>query len=197
MALYLLEDYFVLKLREALQLADYKLLKELSIRFERQQRRWNSYSQLCGFFAVVSLLLMVLWMQRGAKMGFEVHKTLRMNIVDSFPYDSFNSPTEILSWLQHLADEHWGDPPCGDGKCELPFELPSYSRFGCRADCSSLSTVALDVHPLQVDLYFDFLHSTDSAVVSLAPTALLDLASWNICPDDAPHGVLCARDTHT
>lgn len=48
--------------------------------------------------------------------------------------------------------------------------------------------VALDVHPLQIDLYFDFLHSTDGAVVSLAPTALLDLASWNVCPVDAPHG---------
>eukprot|EP00892_Ulva_mutabilis_P001573 jgi/Ulvmu1/11416/UM075_0078.1 len=173
------------------QIPDHKLLKELSIRFEKQQRRWNNYSQLCGFFFMVSLLLLVLWMQRGARVGFEVHTTVKMNIVDSFQYKSFNSPTEILTWLENLADEHWTDPPCGDGRCELPFEFPSYSRFGCRADCSLLSLVALDVNPLQIDLYFDFLHSVDSAVVSLAPTALLDLASWNVCPVDAPHGASC------
>lgn len=175
-----------------MQIADHKLLKELSIRFERQQRRWNSYSQLCGFFFIVVLLLSVLWMQRGAQVGFQVHKTVRMNIVDSFQYSRFNSPTEILNWLELLADEHWVDPPCGDGKCDQPFEFPSYSRFGCRADCSALSLVSLDVHPLQVDLYFDFLHSTDGSVVSLAPTALLDLASWNVCPVNAPHGALGA-----
>lgn len=175
-----------------MQIADHKLLKELSIRFERQQRLWNSYSQLCGFFFIVVLLLSVLWMQRGAQVGFQVHKTVRMNIVDSFQYSRFNSPTQILRWLEHLADEHWLDPPCGDGKCDQPFEFPSYSRFGCRADCSALSLVALDVHPLQVDLYFDFLHSTEGTVVSLAPTALLDLASWNVCPVNAPHGALRA-----
>lgn len=164
------------------RIADHKLLKELSIRFDRQQRRWTNYSQLCGFFLIVILLLFVLWIQRGAQVGFQVHKAVRMNIVDSFQYSRFNSPTEILTWLERLADQHWVDPPCGDGQCDQPFEFPSYSRFGCRADCSSLSLVALDVHPLQVDLYFDFLHSTDGAVVSLAPTALLDLASWNICP---------------
>lgn len=108
--------------------------------------------------------------------------------MDSFKYDVFSLPTEISPWLRTLADEHWTDPVCGDGKCEA-FEFPSYSRFGCRPDCSDLSSVAVDVHALQVDLYFDFAHSTNSKVVSLPPTSLLDLATWNVCPTSAPHGM--------
>lgn len=112
---------------------------------------------------------------------------VQLNLVSSFPFTTFSAPTEIIPWLKTLADQHWLDPACGDGKCEA-FEFPAYSRFGCRPDCSDLSAVAVDVHPLQVDLYWDFVHSTDRKVVSLPPTSLLGLATWNVCPIDAPHG---------
>jgi hypothetical protein len=173
-----------------LQISDHKLLKELSIRYEKQQLRWQNYTKLVGFFIFTILLLLVLWLQRGAQAGYAVFETIQLNLVDSFKYDTFSSATEISTWLRTIADEHWSDPACGDGKCEQPFEFPSYSRFGCRADCSHLSSVAVDVHPLQVDLYFDFMHSTDRSFISLPPTSLLDLATWNVCPVDAPHGAL-------
>lgn len=51
---------------------DQKLLKELSIRFEKEQLRWHNYSQLVGYLLFTILLLVVLWLQRGAQQGFEV-----------------------------------------------------------------------------------------------------------------------------
>lgn len=44
---------------------------------------------------------------------------------------------------------------------------------------------------VQVDLYYDFQHATGRSVVSLPPTSLMELAAWNICPEDAPHGKDC------
>jgi hypothetical protein len=62
------------QLTTATLVQDDKLLKELSIRFEKQQLRWHNYSQLLGFLLFTVLLLMVLWLQRGAQHGFEVFR---------------------------------------------------------------------------------------------------------------------------
>lgn len=56
----------------SLLLQDKKLLKELSIRFEKQQLRWHNFSQLIGFILFTALLLVVLYLQRGAQQGYEV-----------------------------------------------------------------------------------------------------------------------------
>ena len=61
--------------RASVFVRDQKLLKELSIRFEKQQLRWQNYSQLVGFFLLTVLLLIMLWLQRGAQQGFEVFQT--------------------------------------------------------------------------------------------------------------------------
>lgn len=39
----------------------------------------------------------------------------------------------LYEWLSGFVQSSWVDPVCGDGKCELPFEYPSYGRFGCKA----------------------------------------------------------------
>ena len=129
---------------------NHRLIKELSIRYDQQQRRWSNYSKLLGFFAFTLLFLSVLWLQRDAQTGFAVYSTVEENVVGIFEHDTVTSAAEILPWLRRIADEQWKDPACGDGKCQAPFEFPSYSRFGCRADCSHLEAVESDSTALQV-----------------------------------------------
>lgn len=129
---------------------NHKVVKELSIRYDQQQRRWANYSKLLGFGVFVVLFLSVLMLQRDAQTGFAVYSTIRDNVVSTFEHDTVTAAAELLPWLRHIADEHWKDPACGDGKCQAPFEFPSYSRFGCRADCSQLEAVESETIPLQV-----------------------------------------------
>ena len=42
-----------------------------------------------------------------------------------------------------------------------------------------------------MDLYYNFQHATGRNVVSLPPTSLMELVSWNVCPKVAPHGKDC------
>jgi hypothetical protein len=134
-------------------IANHMVIRELSIRYEKQQRRWHNYSKLFGFFAFVILFLAVLWLQRGAQTGYAVQSAIRTNIIDVFEVTSINSASEVLPWLRTVLETHWKDATCGDGKCQEPFEFPSYSRFGCRADCSTLTAVTEGLFPLQVCLF--------------------------------------------
>jgi hypothetical protein len=54
----------------------------------------------------------------------------------------------------------------------------------------SLPSTSEYLSSVQVDLYFNFEHSADQDVISLPPASLMELAAWNVCPEDAPHGVL-------
>jgi hypothetical protein len=130
--------------------ANHKVVKELSIRFDKQQRQWNNYSKLLGFFFFIFLFILVLYLQRDAQTGYAVYSTIKSSFVDTFEYTTITAAAEVLPWLRKIADNHWKDPSCGDGKCQAPFEFPSYSRFGCRADCSRLDIVETGTVPLQV-----------------------------------------------
>lgn len=46
--------------------------------------------------------------------------------------DNFYSTEDVYEWLTDRVTTIWTDPICGNGKCEMPYEFPSYHR------CASL-----------------------------------------------------------
>jgi hypothetical protein len=120
------------------------------------------------------------------------------------PSSSMSSIDEVTGWLSGILSTVWTDPVCGDGKCELPFEFPTYGRFGCKADCG-VFTSSFNVTGVQVDFFYDFSHPAGSTPA----TTLLQQATWNVCPQEdsnvngpasdpplapVPHGQACYYD---
>jgi hypothetical protein len=145
----------------------------------------------------------ILYYQRDAPSAFQVTSNLVTQFVPSVT--AMASISEVTDWLSGLMGSIWSDPVCGDGKCEIPFEFPTYGRFGCKADCG-IFTKANNVTGVQVDFYYDFSHPAGSTPA----TTLLQQATWNVCPQEdsnvngpihdpplapVPHGQACYYDS--
>ncbi|KAL6749264.1 hypothetical protein V8C86DRAFT_2852326 [Haematococcus lacustris] len=160
------------------------IVKELYQRYQKQVQRWKDYRSLFFFLAFVALFLAVLYSQRQANTAFRVHATLADVLL---PRDTAMASTgDVYAWLTGVLAAVWVDPKCGDGLCEAPFEFPSYSTFGCRADCGQLES-ALKLTRLQVDVYFDFSHP----VGSMPSSELMQQTSWNLCPTQTVYNASC------
>ncbi|MEW5311378.1 MAG: hypothetical protein WDW38_003099 [Sanguina aurantia] len=152
-----------------------QVVRELYVRFEKQQQRWRDYRSLFSFLGFVSLFLAILYLQRSAGTAFMVYSTI--DSVVTPPQKSYQSTGDVYNWLNGVLTTVWTDPVCGDGVCEAPFEYASYSHFGCRADCGKLQNIQ-NLTTIQIDLYYDFTHPVGSI-----PRDLMQQASWNLCPN--------------
>jgi hypothetical protein len=142
----------------------------------------------------------ILYYQRDAPKAFQVTSNLVTQFVPGV--SAFSALTDITDWLSGQVGAIWTDPVCGDGKCEQPFEFPTYGRFGCKADCGVFTDLFANVTGVQVDFFFDFTHPAGSTPA----TTLLQQATWNMCPQEdssvngpaadpplppVPHGQAC------
>jgi hypothetical protein len=144
----------------------------------------------------------ILYYQRDAPSAYQVTSNMVTQYVPGAT--AMASLAEVTGWLSNIVSSVWTDPVCGDGKCELPFEFPTYGRFGCKADCG-MFTNSFNVTGVQVDFFYDFTHPAGSTPA----TTLLQQASWNVCPQEdsnvngpasdpplapVPHGQACYYD---
>uniref|UniRef100_A0A7S0YB92 Polycystin cation channel PKD1/PKD2 domain-containing protein n=1 Tax=Polytomella parva TaxID=51329 RepID=A0A7S0YB92_9CHLO len=161
-----------------------KVVQELYNRYEKQRQRWRDYRNLFGFFGFVALFLATLYLQRDARTSYGVLSTLSTVLLPS--QTNYQSTNDLYNWLSGVVTSVWVDPVCGDGICEVPFEYPSYSSFGCKADCGLL-TEALNLSTIQIDLYFDFTHLSGS----MSSSDLMSQTSWNLCPQNIAYSSNC------
>eukprot|EP00854_Cymbomonas_tetramitiformis_P017151 gene17151-20397_t len=95
----------------------------------------------------------------------------------------------------------WTSPVCGNQLCEVPYEVASFGRFGCKVDCGEEYNLYQIVVRLQVcqqgaapELFLrlsvlsaagvqaDFRTSPSAAV---SPPELLESVTWNLCYRDS------------
>ncbi|KAK3286858.1 hypothetical protein CYMTET_5603, partial [Cymbomonas tetramitiformis] len=94
--------------------------------------------------------------------------------------------TEFFPWLKTQILEVWTDPICGNGRCETPYEYPSYGRFGCEYDCGKENAT----YSILVKIKVDFsAYSSDYNINN----QLREVAAWNLCHTlpHTPHIPLC------
>lgn len=129
--------------------------------------------------AFVALYMAALYAQATAFASADVVGALRRALLDdpARPSLRFASGAQALAYLgNRVVRAAWTDPVCGDGRCEAPWEFPSWGPFGCRADCGADPRA----RPVVVVVTGDFAgHRT------LGARALMATAAWNLCLDDA------------
>ena len=160
-------------------------------------KRNSQYGVLLFRITLLFLLFALLYYQARVIVVNEVQSSVRYVTEQGLPEKSasgtrrFDELQMAVDWVQnYMVNPAWKDPVCGDGICELPFESPSYGRFGCQVDCgrSERTKTAL----LQM--------ASDFRTKDVSSQALLDAASWNLCRDDpvrAAYGLddLCVHGT--
>ncbi|KAF5832196.1 hypothetical protein DUNSADRAFT_12003 [Dunaliella salina] len=152
-----------------------QVVRELYTRYKQQLERWRGYRDLAWIMAFSTLLLAVLYTQRQAPIAHKVFQTLEDVLVPEG--DSVASTADVYGWLKGVLKDVWKDPLCGDGLCEEPFEYPSYSRYGCRADCGKLNE-KMNLTTIQINVEWNFTHPANA----LESTSLREQSSWNLCP---------------
>eukprot|EP00892_Ulva_mutabilis_P002468 jgi/Ulvmu1/12221/UM086_0011.1 len=148
-------------------------------------RRNSGWVRLLEVWAFIVLFSVMLTLQRSAAVSHRVFSsvTQAVNPIQS----NLHNIADVYEYLQELVGSIFVGPTCGDGLCEGPCEMPSWSRFGCASDCGFLEDV-LDVDSIQIDLQWDFAHCSSS----MSPAMLISNARWNICPVAvASHGHEC------
>lgn len=145
-----------------------RIVHTLYNRYEKQMQRWGDYKTLFAFLSFVALFLVVLYLQRSSNIAYKVHSTIWDVVQPSASV--YQSKQDVYDWMRNLLGTVWKDPVCGDGLCEVPFEYPSYGRFGCRADCGRL-TEKFNLTKLQLDIYYNFDHPVGSLPASVRPAA--------------------------
>lgn len=85
---------------------------------------------------------------------------------------STQDPNYFYSWLNdQVLEPVWTEVVCGDGRCQPPYEIPAFGRFGCKADCG----VAGSLVTLVLQVTSKFAHPV------VSPFELMVQARWNLC----------------
>jgi heme A synthase len=76
-----------------------KIVKELYLKYEKQQQRWRDYRSLFLFLTFVAWFLATLYLERRADVAYEVFST--MDDVLSPGTDTMQSTDEIYAWVSN------------------------------------------------------------------------------------------------
>eukprot|EP00899_Mesostigma_viride_P029545 jgi/Mesvir1/9776/Mv12227-RA.1 len=149
--------------------AFHNLLSGLRERYAEILRRRAHYVNLVSFVVFTTIYAIVLFYQRRAFIGYDVHKSLSHLL----PRDSNNEVAtelqDIVSvndWLKDTVRDLWIDPNCGNGVCDIPVEELAYGRFGCQEDCGWRP----DLLQIVVELNYKFGRDDIRAA-----------SQWNVC----------------
>ena len=78
----------------------------------------------------------------------------------------------FYSWLNdQVLEPVWTETICGDGRCQPPYEIPAFGRFGCKSDCG----MAPNLITLVLQVTSQFGHPV------VSPFELMVQARWNLC----------------
>lgn len=77
-----------------------QILRSIYHKWQRQVQRWADYRSLFSLMAFIAVFLGVLYAQRGATVGYQVHSTIASVVMPGS--SSLQSTTDVYSWLQNL-----------------------------------------------------------------------------------------------
>lgn len=77
-----------------------QILRTIYHKWQRQIQRWADYRSLFSLMAFIAVFLGVLYAQRGATVGYQVHSTIAAVVL---PQSSMlQSTADVYAWLQNL-----------------------------------------------------------------------------------------------
>eukprot|EP00899_Mesostigma_viride_P017748 jgi/Mesvir1/25975/Mv20957-RA.3 len=158
--------------------AYHSLIGGLRERYRGILMRRTNYVNLLSFVFFTAFYAAILFCQRRAFLGYDIHKSLTYLLPgdgNGGVVTEFRSMLAIHTWLETTVNETWIDPDCGTGVCDIPVEELAYGRFGCQEDCGWRE----DLLHIFIDLSYKF--GTESARTS---------SLWNICREG-----LCSRSS--
>eukprot|EP00210_Caulerpa_lentillifera_P002091 g2006.t1 len=140
-----------------------------------EERR--SYYRVAVYAVFVFAYMAILYAQGSLFQSYDVVSSLRDAIVPGQTLTStFKSNDALLDYIgRKLVLPVWVDPVCGDGKCQWPWEFPSFGRFGCKADCGSETNTKRIL--LQIRANF-------GGELTLSPRTMMANVRWNVCLND-------------
>jgi hypothetical protein len=77
-----------------------QILRSIYHKWQRQVQRWADYRSLFSLMAFIAVFLGVLYAQRGATVGYQVHSTIALVVMPGS--SSLQSTADVYSWLQNL-----------------------------------------------------------------------------------------------
>lgn len=84
----------------ALQGPTRQILRSIYHKWQRQVQRWVDYRSLFSLMAFIAVFLGVLYAQRGATVGYQVHSTIAAVVLPGS--SALQSTADVYSWLQNL-----------------------------------------------------------------------------------------------
>jgi hypothetical protein len=83
-----------------------EVLRTIYRKWQRQIQRWADYRSLFSLIAFIAVFLGVLYAQRGATVGYQVHSTIASVAVPGSKI--LQSTADVYSWLQGLLQVRAG-----------------------------------------------------------------------------------------
>lgn len=77
-----------------------QILRTIYHKWHRQIQRWDDYRSLFSLMAFTAVFLWVLYAQRGATVGYQVHSTIAAVVMPGSSV--LQSTADVYSWLQNL-----------------------------------------------------------------------------------------------
>lgn len=90
----------------ALQGPTRQILRSIYHKWQRQVQRWADYRSLFSLMAFIAVFMGVLYAQRGATVGYQVHSTIASVVMPSSA--ALQSTADVYSWLQNLLQVRGG-----------------------------------------------------------------------------------------
>jgi len=160
-----------------------EITKSLRIAMHRHATLRSNYCKLFFFLFYMVFYSMVLF-QQNVRRDFELvdfHREFFFPDGYEAGEDNFYSTEDVYEWLTDKVTTIWTDPICGNGKCEMPYEFPSYHRFGCKLDCG----VQPALIPIMVNMAKDAkLAAKMAAAYKLSAQTMMASVRWNLCLDE-------------
>ncbi|KAK3267480.1 hypothetical protein CYMTET_23968 [Cymbomonas tetramitiformis] len=124
----------------------------------------NRYINLALQLCLFAFYLFVIGIQFRQLDAYEMVSSITNSVVP--PQQSVPTTVYFLTWLKTQVFYIWTEPICGDGVCQSPTEVPSFGRFGCKADCGPES----DVLPMLVYIEVGDVQHTFKKLAKMALT---------------------------
>eukprot|EP00897_Mesotaenium_endlicherianum_P002979 jgi/Mesen1/2709/ME000168S01775 len=104
------------------------------------------FCTLLSFVAFIVVYLSMLYLQLANSDAFKMHEAMESLVppFNQFGKKSLTSFDSVYNWLnQSVVQNIWSEPPCGNGVCNAPVELPAgiYDGRGCALDCGDVRNV--------------------------------------------------------
>jgi len=137
---------------------------------KQRLRHMGKFFTLFVFVIFVVFYCTVVFLQTSPTLSYLVGSTVDGLLKPS--ETSTQDPNYFYSWLNdQVIEPVWTEVICGDDRCQPPYEIPAFGRFGCKADCG----VAANLVTLVLQITSQFAHPV------VSPFELMVQARWNLC----------------